>query len=1482
MHPYHEGRMNPSHDEIETLTDASVRMDSLAPNVQKSPKGKNPERTDQERFLKTTVLVNNLHCASCVSHVQTIVGGLYPAPLHISANILTLEVIVRHTADLHVQSIYRELHNAGFELRSLITEEEENSVVQEPASRSRLSHTRDTSRSSLSAPTRILELEFGDAGQDGWLEKATECLSMGTGVPSHRDSPPRPYGTGAVDRQKQRKHIENCHVCKIEAKTEKISFGVAGSSWKDGVKPLRHDLDKERSSHGTQPTKPVLQVLRETRGHEGDQYRPLQSGDCDPEAANRSGASPTLGDPARGQWPNDTGRTGFHETDDPTAAPPRGDAMERGGPLVVVGEDPSAVEPQKSEEYKASLSVGGMTCSACAGAISGAIEEFSWVKSVNVNLLSNSASIIFEGPKCGIDKIMEKVQDLGYDCVLDDCSLIKTPADRAKTPNRNARTQRGLESFEATLSIGGMTCGACTAAVGRCLDEIQWLKSHNVNLLTNSAAVVFEGPKERIGEVVEKIEDLGYDCTSTELAAVAGQTKHVGDEKPLKSSNSQTLSATLSIGGMTCAVCVGAISQGLEMLSYVKTININLLTNSGVVVFEGKQHLDEIVEKVEDLGYECSVEDCTEVRDGDGAHGNDNEEDVERTMAIKIAGMFCEHCPPKLLEALRATYSELVAIDKAPTLNDPIIRVRYKPNPPDFTIRDIISAIQGVDDNYKATIYHPPTIEERSRAMQRHEQYRLLIRLFLCMVIAIPTFLIGVLWMSIVPESNGVRRYLEERMWVGSVSRATWALLFLSTPVMFFAADVFHVRAIKEIRALWRRGSNVPLLRRFYRFGSMNLLISAGTTIAYLSSIATLVVDATRMPMAASPGMQMQMQYSTTYFDTVVFLTMFILLGRFLEAYSKAKTGDAVTMLGKLRPTEAILLSPRYAKKTSGYKEEFQQATEYVATNVSVDLLEVGDIVRITHGSSPPADGVIVSGTTKFDESSLTGESRLVSKVEGDKVFAGTVNQGKPVSVRVALVSGDSMLDQIVKVVREGQTKRAPVERLADILTGYFVPVITLLAVITFVVWFALGQSGAIPKEWRDVDAGGWAVWALGFAIAVFVVACPCGIGLAAPTALFVGSGLAAKYGILVKGGGEAFQEASGLDVIVFDKTGTLTEGGDPRVTDHDMLASDDYAERLVWSICYALEETSSHPMAKAILGLCEKQPRMLFHDADIEEVAGRGLKGTFSVKEESGMAQYEAIIGNENFMRSVRTLVRNTSRGHVEKWKQQGKSIALLSIRRLSNYGIFDNAHHMIAAQFAIADTLRPEAPFVIKKLQQSGVAVWMLSGDNITTATAVGAMVGIPTTNIIADVLPEGKAKKIQYLQRTAPKRGTPTRTRAFVESQANPSISPNRAIVAMVGDGINDSPALTMADVGIAIGSGSDVAISSAKFVLVGSDLGALLTLTTLSRAVFRRVKFNFAWALVYNMAMLPVAAGVLYPLKGHVRLDPVWASLAMALR
>ncbi|KAG4423605.1 hypothetical protein IFR04_003287 [Cadophora malorum] len=1005
--------------------------------------------------------------------------------------------------------------------------------------------------------------------------------------------------------------------------------------------------------------------------------------------------------------------------------------------------------------------------------------------------------------------------------------------------------------FQATIAIEGMTCSSCVGKVTEALQAKPWLRSVDVSLLASSASVTFEG-EEHKGELVNIIDDIGYDATLEQVTEI-GSPERSGPRP-----TSDLWRASYAIGGMTCSSCVGNITNGLEGRSWIQVVDVNLITSTATVIFEGKNHLKDVQAAIEEAGYEAKLDDVVDLN-------REQVQDAQRSIAIRISGMYCEHCPTRVQGALRE-FGQRVAIEEgALTIDDPILKIAYTPHAPDFTIRHILAAVSAADDAFEPSIFHPPTMEQRSRMMQAREQKRILFRVSLSAICAVPAFIIGIVFMSLVSSSNPSRQYLMSPLGSSKVSRAEWALFIIATPVYFCAADVFHRRAIKELRALWRPGSTTPILRRFYRFGSMDMLMSFGTTIAYFSSIAELGIAATRQSEMVS------MKTSSSYFDSVVFLTMFLLIGRLIEAYSKAKTGDAVAMLGRLRPTEAILVARHGID---------QNSSEPVLRQINVDLLERGDVVRVLHGGSPACDGTVIEGESKFDESSLTGESRLVAKAIGDEVYAGTVNKDGPVLVRISGVSGASMLDQIVKAVREGQTRRAPIERVADVLTGYFVPIVTLIAISDWIIWLALGLSGALPEEFLDTDVGGWPFWSLQFAIAVFIIACPCGIGLAAPTALFVGGGLAAQHGILVKGGGEAFQEASGLDCIVFDKTGTLTQGGEPEITDHEFLSCSDDTNvdpKTVLGVLKRLEESSSHPIAKAAVSFCESREARDVGTRRIEEIAGKGMKGSFTTERLQGRL-VEALVGNEALMAEYGVDVSSEAVRTLGSWKTQGKSIVLFATRLVPDSQSPQSEPWSLFAIFAASDPLRPEASAVIEALQQRGIDVWMLSGDNPTTACAVGAMVGISKENIIAGVLPDQKAEKIQYLQKILKK----SRARSVFGRERE--YTQQRATVAMVGDGINDSPALTIADVGIAIGSGSDIAISSAEFVLISSNLTSLLTLIDLSRTVFSRIKFNFGWALAYNLLALPVAAGVLYPVKSngtHVRLDPVWASLAMAL-
>ena len=1033
--------------------------------------------------------------------------------------------------------------------------------------------------------------------------------------------------------------------------------------------------------------------------------------------------------------------------------------------------------------------------------------------------------------------------------------------------------------FVATLSIAGMTCASCPAAITKELESLDFVRSVSINLLANNGSISFRGPKSNVDKVVEAVDDVGYEASVDDVKEITAQPANAVTK----------FRATLSIEGMTCGSCVKTITQGLQELP-VSSVNIDLVGNSGMVEFDEGSVQNQILSNLREMGYKATIVSVEDISSPQPVQSS------ERTVTLHVEGMFCEHCPQRVTSALANAFHTSVTITQRLTVKSPIITVAYIPSAPDLTARRLVSVINSAHEAFDCSVYRPPSFEERSRAIQHYEQRRILLRLVFTFIVAIPTFVIGVVFMSLLPAKDRTRKWFEEPVWVGSVSRIEWALFIMTTPVMFFGADLFHRRTFKELRALWRTGSRVPVLRRFYRFGSMNLLISAGTSVAYFSSIAVLIINA-----RTKPQLQGMANGSATYFDTVTFLTFFILIGKFLEAYSKAKTGDAVALLTSLRPEEALLVE--FTRKESAEHDNKRQTR---IEKISVDLLEIGDTVNVPRGTSPPADGCIdQAGTFLFDESSLTGESKPVKKVTGDKVFTGSVNVGEPVKIIVSDIGGTSMLDRIVAVVREGQTKRAPIERVADLLTGYFVPVITLVAVLTFVIWLALGQSGTLPGSWLGSQQGGWTFWALEFAIAVFVVACPCGLGLAAPTALFVGGGLAAKQGILVQGGGEAFQEASRLDTIVFDKTGTLTEGK-MQVTDCDVLEGNGdvtVSKGIAMALAREMECLSTHPIAQAIAQFCttklESEEDIIISDAEIKEVSGQGMTGNFWVQRNATdsaggklLVRYEAAIGNQRLLSTVTNRADVVSDFYLSplltKHQALGRSTAIFSMREIgpgtarlfssssssssSSFSASASKHNMHPTMkptllFATSDPLRPTTTAVIRTLQEDHkLDVHMCTGDNLTTARAIAAQIGIPLTNLRAGVLPQDKAAYINELQHSDPTNGM-RRTG-------------KRRIVAFVGDGTNDTPALTAADVSIALSSGSDVAIGTASFILLNSDLDTILKLVELAKRVFRRVKMNFAWAAVYNACLLPIAAGVLYP-AGHWRLGPVWASAAMAL-
>lgn len=1246
------------------------------------------EESTAERGWVTVVLVNNIHCASCVSSVQDVVTGFGNAVHNVEASILSHEVRIQHAKSLSTSDICLALSSAAFEIHGAVTVD--------------------------GSGVRVQELDLAK-DPDGWLEAAADRWRPVSQTPTTA----RFSCLEFPERNRRKTHLENCAACREEF------------------------LSREKAA------------------------RPLSL-----RSVTRTMGNAEIGDHQK-QWDESYSEDQGHHVSGRLGSP-------------VTKEEPGTVTAEVSE-------------------------------------------------------------------------------------------RRSAQVHRVTLSIGGMTCASCAASITNALKALEFVQAVNVNLMTNSATVAFVGAKTLSEKIVESVEDAGFDASIVDLSPSA--TTNNTSQRKL---NELRFRAVFNLGGMTCASCTSSIEESLRKLPFTDSADVTLLTNSAVVSFADERNVGNIIRAVENLGYDCEIQSCNPVTPASEATVNINETQ-QRTIQLKIEGMFCKHCPTNIVNAISSKFPGLIQVEVLPSLKVPIMIVAYTPTPPDFTIRDVIHTIDSLNECFNTNIYHPPSIEQRSQAMQVHEQRRLRRRLLLSFVIAVPTFLIGVVWMSLVSSSNNTRMFFEKSTWSGSASRAEWALFLLASPIMFLAADMFHIRAIKEIRALWRPSSRVPILRRFYRFGSMNLLISAGTSVAYFSSLALLIIAATSSKNSSSHG--------TTYFDSVVFLTFFILIGRYVEAYSKSKTGSAVALLGKLRPQDAVLVISTVTLETAS--RDSNDTTEKHAVNcgtkiINADLLEVGDVVLVPHGSSPPADGIILTGSTTFNESSLTGESRAVAKSQDDKVFAGAVNVGDPISVRITQIGGTSMLDQIIAVIREGQTRRAPVEHVVDLVTGYFVPIITALAILTFLIWFSLGQSGTLSQTYLDQQEGGWAFWSLEFAIAVFVVACPCGIGLAAPTALFVGGGLAANNGILVRGGGEAFQEASKIDIVVFDKTGTLTEGGNLKVTDHEMLV-DGMGAEYAWSITKTLEENSSHPLARALLEFASGQSSYPVQATSLKEVPGLGIRAAFTVTDPLSKApvNYEAALGSESLILSLDSrsepfnyFTTNT----LSLWKSQSKSVALLALRRLSSPSSPSSLEWTLTALFAISDPIRPSAFSTISALHARNIPIYMLTGDNPTTAAAVASSLSIPPSNVFAGVLPTEKAAKIQYLQSHGPRRSRRSFLSNFRWTRSDNQATPPPAIVAFIGDGINDAPALSTASVSVCVASASDIALTASSFVLLSSSLESIITLLDLSQRVFRRVRFNFAWAVAYNACLVPIAAGVLFKAGNKEmgwRLGPVWGSAAMAL-
>ena len=607
-----------------------------------------------------------------------------------------------------------------------------------------------------------------------------------------------------------------------------------------------------------------------------------------------------------------------------------------------------------------------------------------------------------------------------------------------------------------------------------------------------------------------------------------------------------------------------------------------------------------------------------------------------------------------------------------------------------------------------------------------------------------------------------------------------WLLLVLTLGVMTWAGRHFYTRAWAAFR---------------HHSASMDTLVAVGTGAAFLYSVIATVAPGFFLAHGVAPDV---------YYEAVIIIIALILTGNAFEARAKRQTSAALRALAQLQP--------KTARVVRGSDE----------LDVPIAQVSGGDVVVVRPGERVPVDGEVVAGSSAVDESMLTGESLPVMKTMGDRVIGGTINATGAFRYRATTLGSDSVLAHIVKLMRDAQGSRAPIQALADKVSAVFVPVVITLSIATFVVWFVGAHVGGAL-------AGAAVVRAFAASVAVLIIACPCAMGLAVPTAVMVATGKGAELGVLIKGG-EALQRAGDLTTVVLDKTGTVTEGK-PTVTDLLVAPGSSLSSAEVLGFVASMERSSEHPLADAIVRRAKEQGVSLRETTHFQSVTGRGAQGVVD-----GQA---VMAGNEMLMRE-HGIDTAPMRSDAERLAVDAKSTVYVAV------------DGKLAGVLAVADPIRASSRDAIARLHAMGLQVVMLTGDNQRTADAIARAAGVD--RVVAGVLPEGKVAEIKRLQEEG-------------------------RVVAMVGDGINDGPALVQADIGIAIGTGTDVAVEAADIALMRSDLRGVAQAIELSRRTMRTMKQNLFWAFIYNVIGIPVAAGALYPAFGLL-LSPVLASAAMA--
>ncbi len=856
----------------------------------------------------------------------------------------------------------------------------------------------------------------------------------------------------------------------------------------------------------------------------------------------------------------------------------------------------------------------------------------------------------------------------------------------------------------------------------------------------------------------------------------------------------------LPVTGMTCATCVATIEKGLSKVPGVSQVNVNLATEKASVEYDSsKVDTMALMNTISDAGYGVAMEKKTfaitgmtcascvsnvekalkevdgvisasvnlatekatveylsgEVNlislkkavDDAGYHIIDEEKTGKKKVTFAVTGMTCASCVSNVEKALQGVDG---VISASVNLATEKATVEYDAGKTGMTTfrRALDDAGYGIGAEISAEgITEPDALMAATRREIKALKNKLIFSA------GIGLFMLAVA----ISELTGG--------WAPSFLRNHYLLWVLATPVQFWAGWQFYHGAWARLK---------------HKAANMNTLIAVGTSAAYFYSVTAILFPG----FFATGGRE-----ASVYFDTAVIIVALILLGRFLEARAKGQTSEAIKKLVGLQP------------KTARVVRQEQEM------DIPIEEVIVGDIVIVRPGEKVPVDGIIKEGYSSLDESMITGESIPVEKKVGDQVIGATINKTGSFRFETTKVGKDTALARIIKLVEEAQGSKAPIQRLADIISAYFVPVVIVIATITFILWFVWGPSPSLT-------------FALLNFVAVLIIACPCALGLATPTAIMVGTGKGAENGVLIRSG-EALETAHKIKVIILDKTGTLTQGK-PVVT--DIATTPAFGEEELLIMAASAERGSEHPLGESIVNAAREKNLTLSDATEFNAIPGFGI--------EARVNGQKVLLGNLKLMQE-RGLSLDGMEEKAIQFSNEGKTPMFL--------GIDGKAAGIVA----VADTLKPNSKETVKELQRLGLEVVMLTGDNQRTADAIAKEVGIDRA--LAEVLPEYKSREVKKLQDEG-------------------------KVVAMVGDGINDAPALAQADVGIAIGTGADVAMEAASITLMSGDLRGVVTAIALSKRTLRTIKQNLFWAFAYNTALIPVAAGILYFVFGRTGTPP----------